>query len=136
MRATVSMPALILGILAVWRVTHLFWGEDGPWGVLARLRRTAGHGILASLLDCFYCLSLWVAAPAAWALGSAWMDRALLWLALSGGACLLERMTAERVPAAPAAWHLEPLPDSHAGEFTTEESDDVLLRKSEVRSAP
>lgn len=50
-------------------------------------------------MDCFYCLSLWVALPfAAWLVG-AWSARVVVWLALSGGAILLERMT--RGAAAP-----------------------------------
>ena len=84
---------LILGVLSVWRVTHLFVAEDGPWEVLTRLRRRAGAGIFASLLDCFYCLSVWVAAPVAFFIGVSWKERLLLWLALSGGAILLERVT-------------------------------------------
>jgi hypothetical protein len=85
-----------LGVLAVWRVTHLLTAEDGPFRVIARLRRAAGRSFLGLLLDCFYCLSLWVAAPfASWIAGNGpyW---GLVWLALSGGACLLERLTVRR----------------------------------------
>lgn len=56
---------LILGILGVWRITHLLHAEDGPWDLVVRLRRRAGTGFWASLLDCFYCLSLCMAAPLA-----------------------------------------------------------------------
>jgi hypothetical protein len=48
---------LLLGILAVWRITHLLNAEDGPWEVVVRLRRIAGEGFWGQLLDCFYCLS-------------------------------------------------------------------------------
>jgi hypothetical protein len=48
------------------------------------------------MLDCFYCLSLWIAVPFAWILAATWRERALVWLALSGGACLLERATEKR----------------------------------------
>jgi len=34
--------------------------------------------------------------PFAWALGATWRERVLLWFALSGGACLLERATENR----------------------------------------
>jgi hypothetical protein len=90
---------LVLGILCVWRVTHLLNAEDGPWDVVVRLRRHAGKGFWGELMDCFYCLSLWVAAPLAVALGSGVQERLLLWPALSAGAILLERLTAGR-PAA------------------------------------
>ena len=87
---------LILGVLAVWRVTHLLNAEDGPKDMFVKLRRLAGNGFWGRLLDCFYCLSLWVSAPAAVLLASAWWERLFLWLAMSGGACLLERATGAR----------------------------------------
>lgn len=85
---------LAIGILAVWRVTHLLFAEDGPWDVVIRLRRRAGPGGWGRLLDCFHCLSLWVAAPFAVLLGGWWAERLLLWPALSGGAILIERLAA------------------------------------------
>jgi len=86
---------LVLGVLCVWRVTHLLHAEDGPWDALARLRRAAGRGFWGGLLDCFYCLSLWIAAPLAFVLGAGWEERMLLWPALSAGAILLERATSK-----------------------------------------
>ena len=35
---------LVLAALAVWRLTHLLAEEDGPWGLVARLRGLAGRG--------------------------------------------------------------------------------------------
>ena len=92
---------LFIGTLSVWRVTHLLAAEDGPWQVMVRLRRQAGEGFFAELLDCFYCLSIWIAVPVAWLIGAGWRERLLLWLALSGGAILLERATTRRelIPA-------------------------------------
>ena len=92
---------LIIGTLSVWRVTHLLAAEDGPWQIMVRLRRQAGVGFFAELLDCFYCLSIWMAAPVAVLIGEGWRERVLLWLALSGGAIVLERSTrrGEFVPA-------------------------------------
>lgn len=92
------LVSLILGILGCWRITHLLTSEDGPWGILARLRRAVGKSVLGDLLDCFYCLSLWVAAAFAAALAGGWREGVLLWLAISGGAILLERTT-DREPA-------------------------------------
>ena len=59
----------LLGTLAVWRITHLLQAEDGPWDVVVHLRRRAGTGFWGQLLDCFYCLSVWIAAPFAVYLG-------------------------------------------------------------------
>ena len=86
--------AFLLGTLAVWRLTHLLAAEDGPFALVARLRHRAGAGFWGELLDCFYCLSLWLSAPVAALLATSWAEGALLWLALSGGAILLERTTA------------------------------------------
>ena len=96
-----------LASLATWRVTHLLAEEDGPANVVLRVRTRAGSGQLGELMDCFYCLSLWVAAPFGLALARRRRQAPLLWLALSGAACLLEQATRERATAAVVA---EPSP--------------------------
>lgn len=107
---------LFLGILAVWRVTHLLQAEDGPFDVIVRMRRTVGNGFWGSLFDCFYCLSLWIAAPIAILIGASTPERLLLWPALSGAAILLERMTA---------------PPRQVDAYWKEEEFNELLRKEE-----
>lgn len=82
----------VLAVLATWRVTHLLANEDGPADIIFRLRRRLGEGLVGSLMDCFNCMSLWVAAPAALLLSTRPLGWAVSWLALSGGACLLERL--------------------------------------------
>jgi Protein of unknown function (DUF1360) len=82
---------------ATWRVAHLIAHEDGPGEVIVRLRARAGDARLGSLLDCFFCLSIWVAAPLALATVRRRRDVISTWLALSGAACLLERATNEPV---------------------------------------
>lgn len=79
--------------LATWRVTHLLAEEDGPAGVVVTLRRRAGSGWAGELMDCFYCLSVWVAVPVGIALRRSWRVGPLTVLALSGAACLLEQAT-------------------------------------------
>src|SRR5215471_14056422 len=98
---------LTVGALAVWRITHLLQAEDGPWELVVRLRRWAGSGFWGRLLDCFYCLSIWVAFPFSIALAGRWVDVILLWPALSGGAILLERVTGSRSEIAPAQYFEE-----------------------------
>lgn len=98
---------LVLGILAVWRIVHLLVAEDGSAYLLVRLRRKAGKGFWGSLLDCFYCLSLWISAPIACFIGDNWKERLLLWPALSGGAILLERMTSREEQPPPPAFYVE-----------------------------
>jgi hypothetical protein len=89
----VDFYQLVVGVLVAWRITHLLFAEDGPWDVVIRLRQKAGAGFWGELLDCFYCLSLWIAAPLAFLLGGGWVERLFLWPALSAGAILLERLT-------------------------------------------
>jgi hypothetical protein len=86
---------LLLGVLGVWRITHLLQAEDGPWDGVVRLRARAGDSFVGHLMDCFYCLSLWIALPFALLFGAGWLEHLLLWPALSGGAILLERATGE-----------------------------------------
>jgi hypothetical protein len=105
----------VLGALGVWRITHLLQAEDGPCDIVVRLRRMAGNSFWGRVLDCFYCLSLWIAVPFAYWIGETWKERGLLWLAFSGAASLLERATA------PAA----------AAYSEDKEEPDVLLRRTE-----
>jgi hypothetical protein len=110
---------MLLGVLCVWRVTHLLGAEDGPWDLLARLRRSIERVAPTRLFQCFYCLSLWVAALFGWAMAEAWRDRALLWLASSGGAILLQRLTtASDTEIVPVPYREEEVP--HARMLRTE----------------
>ena len=87
-----GMPFLLC-MLAVWRISHLLAQEDGPFDVVFRLRRKVGQGFFGALLDCFLCLSLWIALPFAFLSADAWIDRLVAWLALSGGASILFLLT-------------------------------------------
>jgi len=88
-----------LASLATWRLTHLLAEEDGPADVVLRLRTRLGPGRLGELMDCFYCLSIWVAAPLTGVVVRRRREAPLTWLALSAAACLLERVTSEHATA-------------------------------------
>jgi hypothetical protein len=88
-----QMEDCLVAVLCLWRVTHLLNIEKGPFGLVSRLRAQAGNGFFGELLDCFYCLSLWLAVPLAIFAGDGWAQRLLLWPALSGAASLLEKAT-------------------------------------------
>jgi hypothetical protein len=85
----------VLAVLATWRVTHLLASEDGPAGVVARLRLRLAESAIGTLMDCFGCLSLWIAVPLAFCVTWQPLELVLTWLALSGAAFLLERMSPE-----------------------------------------
>jgi hypothetical protein len=87
-----SLVRIVLAVLATWRVTHLLANEDGPGGVIFRLRRRLGDGFIGGLMDCFNCMSIWVAAPLALFVSTNPLTWTVSWLALSGAACLLERL--------------------------------------------
>jgi hypothetical protein len=110
----------IVGVLGVWRLTHLLQTEDGPWNLVVRLRHAAGKGFPSQLMDCFNCLSLWIAAPFACLLGEGLPERLLRWPAISGGAILLQRAT-EKEPEAPSIY------------FEGEGVEHALLRRSETQ---
>lgn len=84
---------LVLSVFVVWRLTHLLSKEDGPFDIIFILRKKTGNGFFGKLMDCFYCLSIWVALPFGIWLGQTWIEKILVWLALSGVAALLEQAT-------------------------------------------
>lgn len=96
---------LMLAALATWRLATLLAHDDGPWDATLRLRRALGDGQFGRMLDCFRCVSLWVAVPLAFAVGRSPLEWLLAWLALSGAACLLERLGGP--PLAIAQWDKE-----------------------------
>jgi len=108
-----------LAALVTWRLTHLFAREDGPGDILARLRARLGTSLLGQLMDCFYCVSLWVAAPLALFTGSTPLEYALACPALSAAACLLERIG----PQVPLV-------------IETQKGDDHGMLRSETRPDP
>jgi hypothetical protein len=87
----------VIAALAVWRVSHLLAAEDGPWDLILRGRRAFGQTLWGKMLDCFNCVSLWVAIPFACFAVSGPSERVVAWLALSGAACLANRLDREQV---------------------------------------
>jgi hypothetical protein len=85
--------SFMISILAVWRICHLFSQEDGPFDMIIKFRKLFGQGFFGSLLDCFYCLSIWVSIPFAYWMANNWVEGIVLWLALSGAACIIFKFT-------------------------------------------
>ena len=92
--------------LATWRVSHLLAKEDGPGDIMVHARARLGSGFAGQLMDCFQCLSLWVAAPAAMYVSRRPPEALAAWLALSGAACLLERAGEPTVAIEPLSQQL------------------------------
>jgi hypothetical protein len=117
----------VVAVLGVFRVTHLLWTEDGPWDFFTRLRRAVAGSFFGRMLDCFYCASLWVALPFAVLLVSGMRERTLLWLGLSGGAVLLQKLTAGAAPRPAVEYFEGPAPSPTPK--SPEDIQDDLLRK-------
>jgi hypothetical protein len=83
----------LMTVLATWRVAHLVAREDGPLDLVVRARARAGDGVVGRLMDCPYCLSLWLAVPWAFWIANHPVEWIAAWLAISGGASLLERLS-------------------------------------------
>jgi hypothetical protein len=113
-------PTFVLTILATWRVTHLLAREDGPADLVVRLRERLGGSFFGRLMDCFHCLSLWVAAPLALAVSTNLLHWLLAWLALSGASCLLERLGRDPVVIQPISDREK---ESHDGMLRTQATD-------------
>jgi hypothetical protein len=104
-----SLVALVVGVLGVWRITYLLSAEDGPGDLILRLRLFLGRSLAGKAIECFDCLSLWVAIPFALTLGPSWLDRLLWWPALSGGAMAIYRAVSRPAPD-PVALYVEDPP--------------------------
>ena len=117
---------LILGTLAVWRISYLLSSENGPWNFLAWSRRQFGKTFRTDLASCLYCLSVWIAAPFACFIGGSWKERIVLWPTLSAGAIIVERLVH---PEIPTPLYREDLPGENALGFP-KEGKDVLREES------
>lgn len=82
-----------MSALAVYRVSFLVAREDGPWGVLQRIRAYAKGTVAGRLAGCVNCLSVWLSLPLAAFVGTTWIERLVAWWALSGAAVLMDRAT-------------------------------------------
>jgi hypothetical protein len=100
----------LLAALVTWRVCHLLVSEDGPGDAIARLRGWLGKSLIGQLIDCFACLSVWVAIPFAFFVSEGPLNLVMTWIALSGAALLLERMSPQPVV-------IERVPESSAGDL-------------------
>jgi len=128
-------PRFAVAVFATWRISHLLAREDGPGDVLARLHARAGSGFFGELLVCFHCLSLWVAAPLAFFVAERPLDLLFVWLALSGAACLLERVGQQPVVIQPTPPELDSYTRAESPQVAEGDRNDGMLR-AEASGAP
>lgn len=96
----------ILLALATFRLSHMIAMEEGPWHIFERIhillgaksditgqRWTAGQNVLAKLLSCPLCLSVWVGIVLAVVfIRGPVLDVLLVAVAVSGASCALEML--------------------------------------------
>lgn len=97
-----------INCLAIWRLSHLLSQENGPFNLSQRLRKYAGVGFFGSLLSCFYCCSVWLAIPFALLFDINYLQKGILWMALSGGACIIEKAISKTTPPPKASYFEDP----------------------------
>lgn len=85
----ISTQGFVLCALAVWRLSHLLACEDGPFDLVVRLRQRVGNGFFGRLMDCYYCVTVWIAIPFALLLTHDVITGLVTWMALSGAASAL-----------------------------------------------
>ena len=80
-------------VIVTWRVTHLISSEDGPFEIIIKLRKLLGNTFLGKLMDCFYCLSIWIGLGLAGFEGNSLIEIIVMTLYYSGLSILLEKIT-------------------------------------------
>ena len=81
---------LVVLALATWRLSHLLVLERGPFGVFEALRQEAEGTEFGKMLDCVWCVSVWVAALLL-LIERVWRWPATL-LGVAAGALLVDRV--------------------------------------------
>jgi hypothetical protein len=119
-----SGAGIALGILGVWRISHLLHAENGPGDVVVKLRRALGNSVAGRAMDCFDCLSMWVALPFALVVGEGWREMVLAWPALSAAAMVLNRAVLRLRPNTAATYVEDPREPA-----ASQEIDHVQLRQ-------
>lgn len=85
----------LLAVLAVYRLAYLMTVDNGPARVFARLRATIERyykpeSWQAEAASCFFCQSVWYAAPAALVLHPPTViEFGLYWLSIAGACAIL-----------------------------------------------
>jgi hypothetical protein len=74
----------------VWRLTGFVFYDEGPFRIGARLRALLVRIGLRSVLDCFHCLSVWIALAGTLAVFGATLSSLAVWWGVAGGVSALE----------------------------------------------
>lgn len=104
----------VLAALASWRISFLLVREDGPWGIVAGLRRIGARGLTGRVLECVKCTGVWVSIPFAFFVSDNVTELVVVWWALAGVTALIDE------------WARPPF------EWQETQSDELLHRNSDT----
>ena len=88
-----ELEKYIVVVIVVWRIAHLISSEDGPFDLIIKIRKFAGNTFFGKLMDCFYCLSIWIGLFCAFYVAKGWQEIILITFFYSGASILLEKLT-------------------------------------------
>ena len=88
-----NLEKYLVLVIVTWRLTHLISAEDGPFDLIIKIRKLAGNSFFGKLMDCFYCLSIWMGLLAAFYVSREAIEIIILCLYYSGASILLEKIT-------------------------------------------
>lgn len=88
-----NLEKYVILTIVIWRLTHLISAEDGPFDLIIKIRKLAGNTFFGKLMDCFYCLSIWIGLIMAWYAGDGVEEIIILCFYYSGASILLEKIT-------------------------------------------
>ena len=93
MAKQMTLTEIVIYILATWRIVSLISVEKGPFDIFRKLRRRIETGsFIDRLIECTWCVSLWVAFG--WLIFGIRYPNIAIWVALpfafSTGAILID----------------------------------------------
>ncbi len=88
-----EMDKYLIITIVVWRLTHLINSEDGPFDMIIKIRKVVGNSFFGKLMDCFYCLSIWIGFTCACYVTIEIKEVIILTLFYSGTSILLEKLS-------------------------------------------
>ncbi len=91
--------ALILSILAVYRVSYFIAKEDGPFDLFSEVRGKIGQeGWIGRGLHCVLCISFWLSVlPALWLFWGRPIDIIAGWFGIAGSILVLYKVLDEQL---------------------------------------
>ena len=89
----IAIEKYFILVIVTWRVTHLISNEDGPFEIIFKLRQIAGNSFFGKLMDCFYCLSIWIGFLLSIYISNQAIEIIFFTLYFSGTSIIIEKLT-------------------------------------------